>query len=678
MKRQPIIITALVIALLMAVQSIVSYSLESRRVESLMKHEMDDAEDALHFFLLNVYDAAEEMVRLTLSSLDNPDELFDLADRLLLKYDDLSDCYIGFVPDFFPQKGRLYAPCAYWQGDSVIVHSQFGNSLDYTGRDWYTGAMTGDSDGFWSTVYVDPDLKQPVITHSVKVLFPNGEPIGVVGVDVDAEWLRLTMEGCRPDDDISCRLFNAEGALLMEVGPKMKGEVSHDKHLVLETTLSPIDTKLIISVPKSSIWKKVVWVSLFTSIILLGSILMLMWLVMRYLRDQKSLAKAETEQEGTRREMRIANTIQMSMLPRHNYRRDDVLIQGSLTPAREIGGDMYDYFIRDGKLFFCIGDVSGKGVPSAMLMSVAHSVYRMIAGKVNSPARILQEMNGELCRNNESNMFLTFFMGCLDLYSGVLTYGNAGHDKPFILSGEVSQLDAKANLPLGVFPDRSFEEQQQTLAPGTTLVLYTDGLTEAKNLSRKQFGLEAVRMVLEKSLSNGNISPAGLVSSLGDAARSFAGDAPQSDDLTLLVVRFEPQNHVRDSITLGNNIADTEQLSLFVKGFCSRIGLGKSLTTSVRLALEEAVVNVMQYAYPAGERGSITILADSNHQEIRFSVIDSGFPFNPTTVMEADTTNDAELRPIGGLGIHLLRELMDSISYERKNRQNILTMTKII
>ena len=313
-----------------------------------------------------------------------------------------------------------------------------------------------------------------------------------------------------------------------------------------------------------------------------------------------------------------------------------------------------------------------------MLMSVAHSLFRLVSQKEESPSCILTLLNRELCRGNDSNMFMTFFVGCLDLYSGVLNFGNAGHDKPYVLTDSYTRLPSKANLPLGVFPDTHFEDQTCTLAHGTTLLLYTDGLTEAKNAAKQPFGRAGVQAVLNDFLSGPDQSLGRLVHSLSSAAHDFAAGAPQSDDLTMLAVRFAPIHLVRDQITLKNQLSEVNRLSAFVKDFFARLSVESRLAAGMRLALEETVVNVIDYAYPAGEEGSLSVFADSNGEEVRFMVIDNGIPFDPTSYLEPDTTLDAQNRPIGGLGILLSRKLMDTISYSRHSGQNVLYLTKSI
>ena len=408
-------------------------------------------------------------------------------------------------------------------------------------------------------------------------------------------------------------------------------------------------------------------------LVLLG-LAILAFMIERFARSEAKLRDASAEQARMSGELTVARRIQREMLPK----TFPPFLYATLEPAREVGGDVYDFYIRDGKLFFCIGDVAGKGAASAMLMSVAHSLFRLVSRTEENPTLILSKLNGELCRGNDSNMFVTFFVGCLDLFSGDLEYASAGHEKPFLLADEVSLLPAKPNLPLGVFPDTHFEGQSGTLSPGALLFLYTDGLTESKNADRKQFGRERVESVLNDFILSKNQSPEHLVSTLSKAAHEFAGKAPQSDDLTMLVIRFAPEEILREEITMVNQIGEVGRLNDFVKDYCGKLDLDRKTSAGLRLALEETVVNVIYYAYPAGYRGEVSVLAECDRKNLRFTVTDSGTPFDPTTVLEADTTLEAEDRPIGGLGVLLTRKMMDSIAYTRRNGQNVLFLTKYL
>jgi len=197
-------------------------------------------------------------------------------------------------------------------------------------------------------------------------------------------------------------------------------------------------------------------------------------------------------------------------------------------------------------------------------------------------------------------------------------------------------------------------------------------------VEHKEFGRPRIQNVLEQFQSREDKSLDSLVSSLSDAAHRFAGEAPQSDDLTLLAVCYDSSNKRREQLAIVNDESEVSRLGVFVKGFLGSLEMDKKTAAGVRLALEEAVVNVINYAYPVGEKGDILINADTDGHEVRFTITDSGYPFDPTSVLEPDTTLDAQNRPIGGLGILLSRKLMDSISYVRKDGKNVLSLTKII
>ena len=250
--------------------------------------------------------------------------------------------------------------------------------------------------------------------------------------------------------------------------------------------------------------------------------------------------KASTAAKATMMsELKVAHDIQMSMLPKTFPafpNRKDIELYASLTPAKAVGGDLYDFFIHDDKLFFCIGDVSGKGVPASLVMAVSRTLFRNIAAHTDKPSHIVETMNMNICEGNNNCMFVTLFVGVLDLQTGRLRYSNAGHDAPYILGEELrgSLLPADSNLPIGVAPDLEFSEQETMIAPSMTLFLYTDGLTEAENGNRDLFGSQRIEEVIAAFKGN----PQELIETMTAAVHQFVGDTEQSDDLTMLAVRF--------------------------------------------------------------------------------------------------------------------------------------------
>ena len=402
---------------------------------------------------------------------------------------------------------------------------------------------------------------------------------------------------------------------------------------------------------------------------------------------QKSLiqqieeTKSANEEKGRiESELNIARGIQMSMLPKTFPPfpdRNDVEIYGQQNPAKEVGGDLYDFYIRDEKLFFCIGDVSGKGVPASLVMAVTRTLFRTISFKEAQPERIMFGINNAMADNNESNMFVTLFLGVLDLPTGRLRYCNAGHNSPLLIGEQrIGLLPCSPNVPLGVMPDWKFNQQETTIDIDTCIFLYTDGLTEAENIQHEQFTEERIIDVTKES----SHQPQQLVEQMINAVHQFVGQAEQSDDLTMLAIQYtKPQEKdmkLQRSITLPNDIEEVPQLAAFVDEVCEIVGFDMSTTMSLNLALEEAVVNVMSYAYPSGTTGNVNIEAMANDVRLKFVISDWGTPFDPTAEKEVDTTLSAEDRPIGGLGIHLVRQIMDSINYERIDGKNVLTLRK--
>lgn len=204
-----------------------------------------------------------------------------------------------------------------------------------------------------------------------------------------------------------------------------------------------------------------------------------------------------------------------------------------LTPARDVGGDLYDYFVRDGQMFFCIGDVSGKGVPAALVMTTVCRVFRLLAEHESDPAHIVSRMNDMMARDNNMSVFVTFFVGVLDLITGHLNYCNAGHKAPFMPDGSV--LAVQRNLPVGVMGGWQYTTQQTTLAPGTTLFLYTDGLDEAEDVQHQMFGKPRIKEVLVQSPQ----APDAIIDNMTSAVTRFVDGNEQSDDLTMLAIRYQ-------------------------------------------------------------------------------------------------------------------------------------------
>ena len=255
----------------------------------------------------------------------------------------------------------------------------------------------------------------------------------------------------------------------------------------------------------------------------------------QYIEELKTTTAQKSAIEN---ELKIAHDIQMSMLPKSFPERSDVDIYGMLTPAKGVGGDLFDFFIRDDKVFFCIGDVSGKGIPAALVMSVTRSLFRNISSYVSSPEVIVNALNNALATNNETNMFVTLFVGVLDLPTGLLHYCNGGHNSPLLVGRDVGLLPCDPNLAVGVLPDFTFSLQEAVIDSKTTIFLFTDGLNEAENASHAQFGDDRIVEVANHLLAEKQHQPVNIIYEMNEAVHHFVNHAEQSDDLTMLAIQY--------------------------------------------------------------------------------------------------------------------------------------------
>lgn len=390
--------------------------------------------------------------------------------------------------------------------------------------------------------------------------------------------------------------------------------------------------------------------------------------------------------ERLKSELKIAHDIQMGMIPTVFPQRDDLDLFASMTPAKEVGGDLYDFTIDNDELFFIIGDVAGKGVPASLYMAVTRTLFRNLAGNYQSAANIVREMNHAIASANESFVFVTVFVGVLDLKTHHLTYCNAAHNAPVLITeqGACSLLDAETNLPIGVEDHYHYEEQRISFPEGSALLLYTDGLTEAtyysKDGTRRLFGEDRLLHDVEK---NSKASAIEVIDFLKQHVNVFADGTEQSDDLTMMFLRHgtsaDSSTTPMRRLIMKNEMTEVSRMRGFFFSVCREYGIDDETAKSLNLAIEEWVANVINYAYPKGLRGHVEVRAGVSDQVLTVVIKDHGIPFDPT--QHADVDIDAELddRQIGGLGIFLVRNIMDTMDYERTaDGYNMLTLTKRI
>lgn len=255
------------------------------------------------------------------------------------------------------------------------------------------------------------------------------------------------------------------------------------------------------------------------------------------------LRETTIAKEHIESELSIAREIQMGMIPKifpPFPDRHDVDLYAMLRPAKEVGGDLYDFFIENDRLYFIIGDVSGKGIPASLFMAIARSLFRTFSPGELSPAAIVSKMNKSFAENNDSNMFITLIIGILDLKTGQLVLCNAGHNLPALISpeGDVSLIKLHNNLFAGIMEDYQYNDEYILLEKGSKLFLYTDGITEAENTEKELYGEERMIEILS---ANAREDVRSIVNTVIDSVARHVQTASASDDLTVLIIHFNPE-----------------------------------------------------------------------------------------------------------------------------------------
>ena len=381
------------------------------------------------------------------------------------------------------------------------------------------------------------------------------------------------------------------------------------------------------------------------------------------------------------KELEYAKQIQLSALPNNFPEGEDYSIYAQMIAAKEVGGDFYDFYkINDTTVAFLAADVSGKGIPAAMFMMTAKTIIKDLAESGMAVNDIFTKANEKLCENNESGMFVTAWMGILDLTTGNLQFANAGHNPPLLKrsGGDFEYLKTRAGFVIAGMEGVRYRIGEITLSPGDRLFLYTDGVTEATNVKNQLYGEERLISFMNQ---NQTVASTELLPALKGNIDEFVGEAPQFDDITMLMFDYKPEKGKMPMVS-KTFPANTEALSDvlgFVDEMLQSYECSMKTQMAICIAIEEVFVNVAHYAYGEGE-GDMTlgIGFDEESRSVTFVMEDSGVQFDPLQKPDPDITLSAEEREIGGLGIFITKKTMDSLSYSYDDGKNILTMSKKI
>ncbi len=665
---------------------------------------------ATELHIANVVDQVETAVRNSIwnvqQQMNRPDSLAAITVRLVGSNPVICGSTVALVE-------KDLAPYSYQNEGEILTSTLATEEYDYKHQEWFVKPLELRG-GYWSEPYFDEGGGNMLMTtYSIPVADKKGRVAAVFTADVSLDWLTelvgtvqvypsaFSMVVSRAGQIMVCpaetlvmrhtvqdlastagdtATFNSiNRSLLSGDAGNTTFKFEGKKHYMFFDSVDRTGWAMSIVIPHNEIYGNIERLGKIVSLLIILGIGMIILILYYTIKNQRDMNRIEENKHRLEGELKVARGIQMSMIPKifpPYPERGDIDMFAAVVPAKEVGGDLYDFYIRDEKLFFCIGDVSGKGVPASLVMAVTRSLFRTVSAHEKSPQRIVTAMNDSMSDMNESNMFVTFFCGVLDLQNGHLRYCNAGHNAPVLVKAEGNaELPVVPNLPLGIMPGMNFEEQEADLECGTGLFLYTDGLNEAENPAHGQFGEERMMNLLQPGMESRV-----LIDNVRDAVHAFADGAPQSDDLTMLYIRFMNSRKTEETerhLILHNDIQQIPQLAEFVEAVADLAHLDVGLTMSLNLALEEAVSNVIMYAYPKGSDGLVDVEAIVRKDSLEFILSDNGTPFDPTAAPEADITLDVEDRPIGGLGIFLVRNIMDEVKYTRSDDgKNILSMTK--
>ncbi len=372
------------------------------------------------------------------------------------------------------------------------------------------------------------------------------------------------------------------------------------------------------------------------------------------------------------KELEFAKQIQYSALPAvfpPFPNRNDFEIYAKMVTAKEVGGDFYDfYMLGESTLAFMIADVSGKGIGAAMFMMRAKTTIKDLAESGLAPDEIFTLANKRLCENNDAGMFVTAWLGILDLKTGALKFVNAGHNPPLVRheDGEFEYLKARGGMVLAGMDGVKYKTNELCLSPGDTIFLYTDGVTEATNDKNELYCEERLLSLANKNITK---TPQQLIAAVKDDVDVFVGDAPQFDDITMLAVSV---NYVKgdEKIKVIPNEKSFAAVQYFAEDLTKKLSVVPKVSNKVNIAFDEIYSNIVNYS-------------NADIAEIKYEIVggkliltfsDNGTPYNPLETKEPDVTLSAEDRKIGGLGIFMVKKMTESMEYKYENERNILSI----
>ena len=460
--------------------------------------------------------------------LGDPDYMYKVTRELVENNEYIVGSTVAFVPNYYPSKGFYWAPYTCDAGGGKLTDMQLGNDANrYHEQGWYADAVKAGK-AIWSEPYFDEGgAKIDMSTYSMPIRDAHKNICAIFTADLSLEQLKDHVAKICPFPNSYAVMRSALGKTLVAPPRDRKISDGDGKTITIRDTADNGWTVEVVC-PTEEILRGAQ--QLVVRIIIFSALGLVMIFVVSWMYSSR-LQNSIALRERMAGELDTAKKIQEDILPKDFS--DNVY--ATLRPAREVGGDLYDFVRRGDKLYFIVGDASGKGVPAGLFSFMADTVFRMACSMELNPGEIVGRINDALAHNNEMSMFVTAFVGALDLNTGDLEFGCAGHNPPVILSpdGKASFLSVRRGPPTGAIAGKSFELQKTKIEKGSRIVVYTDGVTEAERADHAQFGDD--RLLAYASACTGS-DIRQVVNGLLKAVDAFVGGAEQSDDITIMSI----------------------------------------------------------------------------------------------------------------------------------------------
>lgn len=563
----------LIATITLEVTGLIQYLYSSKGIKEEAQKRAETQLESTRIQIMDVVNQTEAAVRnnvwLARLCLDMPDTLSRVAKHIVEDNPVVIGSTVALVPGY-NKRYPLFSPYVYRGEDGLEFKSLATEEYDYPAQEWFAKPLELGQ-GYWSEPYIDEGGGEVLmITYSYPIRDKKGQLAAILTADISLDWLTDLVGNVRVYPSAFSMVVSRAGQIMVcpvetlimrtSVTDAVKGMddsvtlsslnramlsgesgnmTIREKGVTSRVFFAPVERtgwSMSIVIPESEIYAGIRKIGRIVMLLQLLGILMIILIIRYVIMNYISFDKLNKQKERMQGELKVASDIQMAMVPKifpPFPKRDDLDLSASIVPAKEVGGDLYDFFIRDEKLHFCIGDVSGKGVPASLLMAVTRTQYRTLAAQHDSPAQIVSTINDSMDEINENNMFVTFFCGVLDLKTGHMKFCNAGHNAPYILTDAIRELPVEPNLPLGVLSGFEFAEQSVDLNYDDALLLYTDGLNEAENIHHEQFGESGIRAVLHTRRTAQE-----QIDALKAAVAAFVGEAEPSDDLTMLFLHY--------------------------------------------------------------------------------------------------------------------------------------------